>query len=124
MFHQIIICLYQNATILQILHEFEFIFHFSKDSVRQRCAYVDRVNCNKDRHISPHLPNSWSVTFWSPFGRSEGIYIDGDAAVDGIARVNKVEAEPLEGLDGYTTAKIEVVDTAARSDGICMIYGD
>ena len=52
----------------------------------------------------------------------EGIYIYGEAAVDGMAREDEVYAEPLEGLDGNASAKIEVVDTAARSDGVCMIY--
>ena len=55
---------------------------------------------------------------------SEGVYIYGETAVDGKARVGKVDAEPLEGLDGDTSAIIEVVDTAARGDGVCMIYGD
>ena len=54
---------------------------------------------------------------------SEGVYINGEAAVDGMARVGKVDAEPLEGLDGDASAIIEVVDTAARGDGVCMIYG-
>ena len=54
---------------------------------------------------------------------SEGVQIYGEAAVDGMARVSKVDAEPLEGLDGDASAKIEVVDTAARGDGVCMVYG-
>ena len=54
---------------------------------------------------------------------SKGVYIYGEAAVDGIARVGEVNAEPLERLDGDASAIIEVVDTAARSDGVCMIYG-
>ena len=53
----------------------------------------------------------------------EGVYIYGEAAVDGIAREGEVYAEPLEGLDGDASAIIEGVDTAARSDGVCMIYG-
>ena len=54
---------------------------------------------------------------------SEGVYIYGETAVDGKARVGKVDTEPLEGLDGDASAIIEVMDTAARSDGVCMIYG-
>ena len=53
----------------------------------------------------------------------EGVQVDGKAAVDGIAREGEVYAEPLEGLDGNASAKIEVVDAAARSDGVSMIYG-
>ena len=52
---------------------------------------------------------------------SEGVQIYGEAAVDGMARVSKVDAEPLEGLDGDASAIIEVVDTATRGDGVCMI---
>lgn len=51
---------------------------------------------------------------------SEGVYIYGETAVDGKARVGKVDAEPLEGLDGDASAIIQVVDTAARGDGVCM----
>jgi len=69
----------------------------------------------------------WKRAFRSHASKSlaetEGVYIYGDAAVDGMARVDKVDAEPLEGLDGDASAKIEVVDTAARGDGVCMIYG-
>ena len=54
---------------------------------------------------------------------SEDVYIYGEAAVDGMARVSQVDAKPLEGLDGDASAKIEVVDTAARGDGVCMIDG-
>ena len=54
---------------------------------------------------------------------SEGVYIYGETAVDGKARVGKTDAEPLEGLDGDASAIIKVVDTAARGDGVCMIYG-
>ena len=54
---------------------------------------------------------------------SEGVYINGKAAVDGMARVGKVDAEPLEGLDGDASAIIEVVGTAARGDGVFMRYG-
>ena len=63
------------------------------------------------------------LDFWSLLGKDEGVYIDGEAAVDGKARVGKVDTEPLEGLDGDASAIIEVMDTAARSDGVCMIYG-
>lgn len=54
---------------------------------------------------------------------SEGVYIYGETAVDGKARVGKVDAEPLEGLDGDASAIIEVMDTAARGDSVCMING-
>ena len=47
---------------------------------------------------------------------SEGVYIYGETAVDGKARVGKVDAEPLEGLDGDASAIIEVMDTAARGN--------
>ena len=61
--------------------------------------------------------------FFQSVAEDEGINIYGEAAVDGIARVGEVDAEPLEGLDGDASAIIEVVDTAARSDGVCMING-
>ena len=57
------------------------------------------------------------------FAKDEGVNIDGEAAVDGVARVGEVDAEPLEGLEGDASAIIEGVDTAARSDGVCMIPG-
>ena len=52
----------------------------------------------------------------------DGVHVDGEAAVDGVAGEGEVDAEPLEGLDGDASAKIEVVDAGARSDGVCMIH--